>query len=139
MWARYMAIAFVTNGLGIYGLRFLAGTGIRGSHNLAYLFMWYLFGCMVAGLAYFIRNRRPTRSEVVITAGMAVCSILGQLGMVLSMDHGLPGFVVFPVAVGGGMLLVLLAALFFFGERPGMLGLLGIGLGMAALVLLAIG
>lgn len=139
MWARYMIIAFVTNGLGIYGLRILASAGITGSRNLAYLFMWYFFGSLVAGLAYFFRNRKPSRSEIVITAGMAICSILGQLGMVLSMDHGLPGFVVFPVAVGGGMLLVLLAAIFFFGERPGRLGLLGIGLGMTALVLLAVG
>ena len=134
-----MLIAFITNGLGAYGLRFLAGTGVRGSSNFAYLFLWYFWGAAVAGMAYFLHNRKPSRAEVVIAAGMAVCSVLGQLGMVIAMDKGLPGFVVFPLAIGGGMLLVLLAALLFFKERPGVLGFLGIGLGLVALVFLAIG
>jgi hypothetical protein len=136
MWARYMAIAFITNGLGAFGLRLLAGAGLKESHNFLYLLLWYAFGCLTGGAAYFLHNRKPSRIEVAVASGMAVCSVLGQLGMALAMENGFPGLVVFPVAIGGGMLLVLIAALTMFGERPGVHGYIGIGVGLVSLFLL---
>jgi multidrug transporter EmrE-like cation transporter len=138
MWIRLILVAFVTNGLGAFGLRILAGMGLAGRYNFHYLVGLYGGGAIVGALAYFRQNPRPYRRELVITAGMAACSVLGQMGIMLALQRGLPGFVVFPVCVGGGMLLVLAAAVLLFRERLTLAGYLGIGVGFASLVLLAL-
>jgi len=137
MWFRLILIAFITNGLGAFGLRILAGMGFADRYEFHYLVGLYLGGAAVAGLAYFLNNRRPMRRELVVTAGMAGCSILGQIGMMMALQRGLPGFVVFPVCVGGGMLLVLGTAVVFFHERLSAAGYLGIAIGFVSLILLA--
>lgn len=132
-----MLVAFVANGLGAFGLRILAGMGVAGKYNLQYLCALYGGGALLACVAFLIHNRRPERRELVVTAGMALASIFGQLGMMMALEKGLPGFVVFPVCIGGGMLLVLLAATVFFGERLSTYGYLGVVIGFASLILLA--
>lgn len=132
-----MLVAFVANGLGAFGLRVLAGMGVAGKYNLQYLCALYGGGSLLACVAYFIHNRQPERRELVVTAGMALASIFGQLGMMMALEKGLPGFVVFPVCIGGGMLLVLVAAAVFFGERLSTYGYLGVVIGFASLILLA--
>jgi drug/metabolite transporter (DMT)-like permease len=137
MWIRLILIAFITNGLGAFGLRILAGMGLAGRYNFQYLVGLYTGGAVVASLVYFPRHRRPLGRELLITAGMAGCSILGQIGMMTSLQQGLPGFVVFPVCVGGGMLLVLGTAAVCFRERLTFAGYLGVGIGFVSLILLA--
>jgi|SRR5579862_1470787 multidrug transporter EmrE-like cation transporter len=137
MWFRLILVAFITNGLGAFGLRILAGMGFADRYKFHYLVGLYLGGAAVAGLAYFLHNRRPMRRELAVTAGMAACSILGQIGMMMALQRGLPGFVVFPVCVGGGMLLVLGTAVVFFRERLSAAGYLGIAIGFVSLILLA--
>lgn len=137
MWMRLMLVAFFANGLGAFGLRVLAGMGVAGKYNLQYLCALYGGGAFLACIAYLVHNRRPERHELLVTAGMAIASICGQLGMMMALERGLPGFVVFPVCIGGGMLLVLLAAALFFGERLSLYGYLGVGIGFASLILLA--
>jgi drug/metabolite transporter (DMT)-like permease len=137
MWMRLMLLAFFANGLGAFGLRVLAGMGVAGKYNLQYLGALYLGGAVLACVAYLIHNRRPERREIAVTAGMALASVLGQLGMMTALERGLPGFIVFPVCIAGGMLLVLVAAAVFFGERLSLYGYLGVGIGFASLVLLA--
>ena len=137
MWFRLILVAFITNGLGAFGLRILAGMGFADRYKFHYLVGLYLGGAVVAGLAYFLHNRRPLRRELVVTAGMATCSILGQIGMMMALQRGLPGFVVFPVCVGGGMLLVLGTAVVFFRERLSVAGYVGIAIGFVSLILLA--
>lgn len=132
-----MLIAFVANGLGAFGLRILAGMGISGKYNFQYLVALYLGGTILACGAYFSRNRRPRGREIAVTAGMAVASICGQIGMMMALEKGVPGFIVFPVCIAGGMLLVLLTAAVFFGERLSVSGYLGVGIGFASLILLA--
>lgn len=138
MWIRLILTAFITNGLGAFGLRILAGMGLANRYNFHYLVGLYGGGAIIASLAYFLYNRRPLARELVITAGMAACSILGQIGMMTALQQGLPGFVVFPVCVGGGMLLVLGAAVVFFRERLTVAGYLGVGVGFVSLILLAL-
>ncbi|MCX6625938.1 MAG: hypothetical protein NTY38_33715 [Acidobacteria bacterium] len=138
MYTRYMAIAFLTNGLGAYGLRVLAGSGLGNVSNVQYLALWYLAGLLLAGLVYFRRMGRPHAREVVVGSGMALCSLAGQMGMALALSGGFPGFVVFPVAIGGGLLMVVVVGVLLFGERVHPLGYLGIAAGVSALVLLAL-
>ena len=68
---------------------------------------------------------------------MALCSLGGQLGMALSL-RSIPGFVVFPVATGGGLLFVVAVGIGLFHEPMSRLGYLGIATGTTALILLAL-
>ena len=138
MYFKYMALAFLTNGLGVFGLRILAGAGLGHGSNIQYLSLWYLSGCAVAAVIYFWRHRAPLRREVLIGFAMAMCSLFGQLGMALSLSEGFPGFVVFPVATGGGLLFVVAVGVRLFREPMGRIGYLGIATGTMALILLAL-
>ena len=138
MYTRYMTIAFLTNGMGAFGLRILAGLGLAEENSLPYLAIWYLSGLLLAALVYVRRAGAPRVKEAVIGGGMALCSLAGQLGMALALSGRLPGFVVFPVATGGGLLLVVVVGVAVFGERMRPLGYLGVTAGVLALLLLAV-
>jgi len=134
---RYMLVAFLTNGLGVFGLRVLAGLGMGNVQEQQYLSIWYIAGAIVAAVP-FLRLRKPLEHrEWLLGGAMAACSLCGQLGMALSLSNGLPGFVVFPVATGGGLLFVLGIGVLVFRERVSWIGYLGITAGTLALVLLA--
>ena len=138
MYLRYMTIAFVTNGMGIFGLRVLTGDGVANMDVYQYLTIWYLAGALLAAFAYFSKARRPFSREVLIGGAMAASSVCAQLCMARSLSGGLPGYVVFPIATGGGLLLVVAVGIGLFGERMGMPGYFGIGVGTLALILLAL-
>jgi multidrug transporter EmrE-like cation transporter len=136
LYERYMTIAFLTNGLGAFGLRILAGAGLGNVKETQYLAVWYAAGLLLAAGVFLSRKSRPKKKELLIGLGMAVCSLIGQLGMALSLGWGVPGFVVFPVATGGGLVFVVMVGVLVFKERMAPLGYLGIGTGLSALVLL---
>lgn len=138
MYFRYMLVAFLTNGLGAFGLRILVGMGLADRFKLQYLAVWYLAGSGLAATVYLIGRRRPRRLEILIALAMGLCSLLGQLGMALALAGGVPGYVVFPVATGGGMLLVVLAGVLLFRERITLWGYLGVLVGCIALALLSL-
>ena len=138
MYLRYMVIAFLTNGLGAFGLRILAGMGHAPKYNLEYLCFWYLAGAVIALSVYMRQHHKPFRREILIAAGMAACSMLGQLGMALALSRGLPGHIVFPVAIGGGMLFVTAVGVLAFREKLSLYGYIGVPLGFVSLVLVAI-
>ena len=81
-------------------------------------------------LALFLRSpRRPRRSDLLVGAGLGFFSTCGQNSMGLALANGLPGNVVFPVTLAGGLFLVVLAAIFIFRERIGPAGIAGIASG----------
>jgi multidrug transporter EmrE-like cation transporter len=135
---RFMTIAFLTNGLGAFGLRVLAGNGLGTISEIQYLTLWYVLGFVTALVAYMKVSQRPIGKEVLIGSGMAVSSLCGQLGMALSLSGGIPGFIVFPVATGGGMLFVVAVGRLVYHEPMGALGILGILVGLVAMILLAL-
>ena len=71
--------------------------------------------------------------------GFDLSSVVGQLGMAYSLDHGIPGYIVFQVAPGGGLFFVVLVGILFFKERVSGYGAAGIILGMTALAVLTFG
>ncbi len=137
MWIRLMLVAFIANGLGAFGLRYLAAMGVAGRYDLQYLCAMYLGGFLIAGAAYLMHTKALHRRELLVGAGMAFASIFGQIGMMAALEKGIPGFIVFPVCIGGGMLLVLVGAALFFGERLSLSGYLGVAVGFTSIVLLA--
>jgi drug/metabolite transporter (DMT)-like permease len=138
MYLRLMMIAFLVNGLGTFGMHMVSETGSEHVNRLAFMSLWYVSGCVLAAAAYYWNNRRLLRRELLVGGAMGVCSFCGVNGMTLALAAGVPGFVVFPVAMGGGLLMVVATGIGLFRERMGPAGYLGIGLGMLALVLLAL-
>lgn len=138
MYQRYMTMAFLTNGLGAFGLRILAGAGLGHVEAVQYLALWYTAGLLLAAAAFFRLYGRPERKDLVVGSIMALCSLLGQTGMAFALSAGLPGYVVFPVATGGGLLFVVMVGVLLFREPMGPLGYFGIATGVSALVLLAL-
>jgi multidrug transporter EmrE-like cation transporter len=138
MYIRYMLIAFFANGLGAFGLRILAGAGLGKVPATNYLSLWYLSGFVIAALVYFSKYKKFEGRELLIGGLMALCSVCGQLGMALALEAGIDGVVVYPVAIGGGMLFVVAVGIGIFHEPMSWLGYAGIATGAAALVLLAI-
>lgn len=137
-YVRYMLVAFLTNGLGAFGLRVLAGAGLGHVREQQYLSLWYLAGALVASVPFLRLRSRMEPREWLLGGAMAACSLFGQLGMALALTHGLPGLVVFPVATGGGLLFVLAVGVAIFRERVHWAGYLGIVTGTLALILLAL-
>src|SRR5881296_349305 len=105
MYIRYMLLAFLTNGLGVFGLRILAGAGLGNVPPAHYLSLWYLSGCAVAAVVYLRKHDKPARREVIIGGLMALCSACGQLGIALSLQN-IDDIVVYPVTIGGDMLFI---------------------------------
>ena len=137
MWFRLMMLAFFFNGLCPFGLRILAGLGLGARYTALYLVFWYLAGGLFM-LGLFLRSpRRPHRYDILVGAGLGFFSTCGQNSMGLALANGLPGNVVFPVTLAGGLFLVVLAAIFIFRERLGPAGIAGIALGIVSIALLS--
>ncbi len=138
MWFRLMMIAFVLNGLSPFGLKILASLGLADRYTPLYLMFWYLFGGLLILVLYARALRRPSRPDVLVGAGLGVFSTCGQTSMGLALAHGLPGNVVFPVALAGGLFVVVLTAVLVFKERIGPAGIAGISLGIISIALLSL-
>jgi multidrug transporter EmrE-like cation transporter len=139
VWLRLMLVAFVTNGIGPFGLKILAEQGLATRYQAQYLLYWYL-GAFVFAIVALARSRlRPFGREVWLGVLMGTCSLLGQAFTGLALSHGVPGHVAFPLTTGGSLFLVAAAGLLLFKERVGPYGMTGLVLGILALVALSVG
>jgi multidrug transporter EmrE-like cation transporter len=136
-WSKLMSIAFVANGLGPFGLKILTAMGLSAQQS-KYLFWWYAGGALFATAAFATGWRHVRAKELALGATMGLCSLGGQSFTGLSLAHGMPGHIVFPVTTGGSLFFVAAAGIVFFKERVGPYGLVGICLGICSLVLLSI-
>jgi len=137
VWIRLMLVAFVTNGLGPFGLKVLNERGLAAFQS-QYLVCWYLGGA-IFGILAFLPGLRETRlREVALGAVMGLCSLGGQTFTGLSLSRGIPGHVAFPITTGGSLFLVAAAGIFVFRERVGGFGAAGIILGIVALIMLSV-
>lgn len=136
MWISAMLAAFVLNGICPFGLRILAGRGLAQQYTAVYLFYWYLAG-FVFGLLWLLWGLQPiSRANLLIGLVMALASVGGQFFMGLALSGGAPGSVVYMLAMGASMCIVVVGGLLFFHERVGKSGKLGIAIGLLAAVLL---
>jgi drug/metabolite transporter (DMT)-like permease len=136
VWLRLMLIAFVTNGLGPFGLKILTERGLSGFQP-QYLVYWYLGGAVFGALAFLRAGRTVELREITLGAAMGLCSLCGQTFTGLALSNGVPGHVAFPLTTGGSLFLVAAAGIFLFGERVGSYGVAGIILGIVSLIMLS--
>ena len=139
MWYRLMALAFLANGLGPFGLKVLAERGLAERYQYQYLVCWYASGLVLAMIAFSRRRSAPRWPEVWIAAVMGLGSFGGQLGTSLALESQIPGHIAFPITNGGHLFLVSAAGVLLFRERSGPYGIAGIITGMLSLVLLSVG
>lgn len=138
MWFRWMMIAFLFNGLCTFGIRILAGLGLASRYTSSYLVFWYLAGALFLLAVYLRGGERPRLPDVVVGGALGFFSACGQTALGLALAQGLPGNVVFPVTLAGGLFIVVAAGVVIFKERIGPAGLLGVLLGIASIVLLSL-
>lgn len=79
-------------------------------------------------------RRRFGRYELLIGAGVGLPNLLGITTLVSALD-ALPAPVVYPVLGAGSVIVIQLAGVLWFGERPGLRGWAAVALTAAALVL----
>jgi drug/metabolite transporter (DMT)-like permease len=132
-----MLVAFVTNGLGPFGLKILSERNLA-SYQPQYLVYWYLGGAVFGALAFFRGARHVETREVGLGAAMGLCSLCGQTFTGLALAQGVPGHVAFPLTTGGSLFLVAAAGILLFKERVGAYGVGGIVLGIVSLIMLSV-
>jgi multidrug transporter EmrE-like cation transporter len=136
MWFLLMLIVLLTNGMSAFGLKVIAGWALPGSVKFPYLAIWYAAGLAGIGVPMLLRGMRLSRRELLWGALMAALSIAGQVAMAVALDSNVPGHIVFPVAIGGSIFVVVLAGRIFFHERMSRLNIIGIIMGFIAVILL---
>jgi multidrug transporter EmrE-like cation transporter len=136
-WLWLMLVILLTNGMGAFGLKILASWNLPAAVKFPYLTVWYAAGIPLISIPMFLGGKRGGLKEVCWGALFAVLSLGGQLAMAHALELGVPGSVVFPVAVGGSILVVALAGRLFFRERMHLLSWAGVAIGILAVALLS--
>jgi multidrug transporter EmrE-like cation transporter len=138
MWFLLMLIILLTNGMSAFGLKVLAVWGLPPNIKFPYLTIWYAAGLLCIGIPMLFRKEKGGLKEAGWGAVIALLSIGGQVAMATALDSGVPGNVVFPVTIGGSILVVAIAGQLFFGERMSAFSWTGVAIGLLSVVLLSV-
>ena len=138
MWFLLMVVILLTNGMSSFGLKVLSGWGLSGTMKFPYLTVWYAAGLACIGIPMLTRVVKSRLKEAGWGAALAGLSIGGQIAMANALQSGLPGSVVFPVTIGGSILIVASAGCIFFSERMHPLSWAGVATGCVAVILLSV-
>lgn len=133
-----MLIILLTNGMSSFGLKVLPAWGLASSIKYPYLTVWYAAGLSSIGIPMLLKGVRGGRKEIWWGAIIAALSIGGQLAMANALQLGVPGNIVFPIAIGGSILVVALAGRLIFAEKMHPLSWAGVAVGFLAVVLLSV-
>ncbi|MGH2509167.1 MAG: hypothetical protein ACRDHZ_17445 [Ktedonobacteraceae bacterium] len=137
-WALLMIVILLTNGMSAFGLKMLAAWGVGPTVKFPYLTLWYAAGFACIGFPMLAKGIRAGVREMIWGAVLAALSIGGQIAMADALSSGTPADIVFPVAIGGSIIVVAVAGRVFFGEKLHPLSWTGVGAGIVAVVLISI-
>jgi drug/metabolite transporter (DMT)-like permease len=136
-WLPLILLAFLANGLAASSQKVI-GVG-SADYTWQYLVILYAAGSALFALAGLMQTGWPNLREIITASVMAIASVTGNLAMVTAMSHKVPGSIAYPVGNGGSLFLVVLAGVLLFKERVSAFGLAGIGVGIAAVLVLMMG
>ena len=136
MWYRWMALAFFTNGLSQFGVRVMQDMGLAESHGYLYLGFWYLTGLVAAAVLFAITRKKLLLREIALGGLMGLFSAGCWFLVTGALAHGIPGYLAFPVAIGGSLSAVALIGVVVMRERLSIYGYLGVLSGIAGLAML---
>ncbi len=138
MWFLLMLVILLTNGMSSFGLKMIAAWGLPETVKYPYLTVWYAGGLAVIALPMLWKGMRLGKIEVAWGALAGALSIGGQVAMAVALNRGVPGHVVFPIAIGGSIFVVALAGRLMFGERLSAPTAIGLALGFIAVILVGV-
>jgi len=138
MWFLLMLVILLTNGMSAFGLKMIAGRGLPETVKYPYLTVWYAGGLAAIALPMVLKGMRFGKTELLWGGVAGALSIGGQIAMAVALSSGVPGHVVFPIAIGGSIFVVALAGRLIFGERMNPPTALGLALGFVAVVLVGL-
>jgi len=133
-----MLIILLTNGMSSFGLKVMAEWALPATLKFPYLTVWYLAGFVCIGVPTLIKGIRIGWKELSWGAAMVLLSTAGQVAMANALDLKVPGNIVFPVTIGGSILVVVVSGRLFFGEQTNRITATGVILGFLAVILLSI-
>jgi len=131
-----MLVILLTNGMSAYGLKVIAAWGLPETAKFPYLTAWSA-GLLSIGVPVLLQGVRFTLSEVGWSGVLAALSIGGQLAMAVALKLNVPGHVVFQIAIGGSVFILILGGRVLFGEPLNKLTAGGVSFGPAAVLLLS--
>ena len=137
-WFLLMVVILLTNGMSSYGLKVIAAWGLPEASKFPYLTVWYAAGLLILGVPILFRGVHIALREVGWSSILAGLSLGGQLAMAVALKLNVPGHIVFPIAIGGSVFIVLICGRLLFGERMNRLTAGGVFCGLAAVVLLGL-
>jgi drug/metabolite transporter (DMT)-like permease len=135
-WLGLIGAAFVLTGIPQLAQ---AAAARLGDINLwFFLFVTFSAGAIALGIVLRVKRVKARRGLFGYATLAAVGSVAGNFFLLRALAK-LPEPVVFPVSTAGPILAAVLLSVFFFRERIKPLGYVGIGIGLAGIVLLALG
>ena len=137
-WLPLILLAFVANGLAATSQKVLVEVDGRAYESYAWQFYIALYaaGFVVCAAANLTQAGRPNLREFVTGLVMAIASVAGNVSIVMALSKNVPSTVAYPVANGGSLFLVILAGLLLFKEHVNPVGIAGIAVGIAAVLVL---
>jgi len=140
-WAALMAVSFVLNAGCAYCYSLAAH--FQGDGSLAHRLGFLLASGTVLAAGTFVLSllvRRPGSRRASLTIGpvAGLCSFAGGMLLLASLGAGVPGYVLYPAAMGGSSVTVVVLSVLLLRERPGRWGWCGIAAGVVALVLMGL-
>ena len=109
MWFLLMLVILLTNGLSAFGLKLIAEWGLADSVKYPYLTVWYAGGFVALAVPLLFKGMRVGKTEIIWGGVTAALSVGGQVAMAVALTSGVPGHVVFPIAIGGSIFVVAFA------------------------------
>jgi drug/metabolite transporter (DMT)-like permease len=134
-WLPLIMLAFLANGLAASSQKVLVEVG-GGDYAWQFYTVLYAAGFALFAIVSLMNAGRPNRREFATASIMAVASVAGNICIVKALDNQVPGSVAYPVGNGGSLFLVVLAGVLLFKERVHPVGLAGIAVGIAAVLVL---
>jgi drug/metabolite transporter (DMT)-like permease len=133
----WLMIGFLGNGFAQFLQKYLHAIGL-GAYQGSALIAMYATGALFALVLMVAFRGGVRRAEVVSGVGVGLCSYLGNFAVLRALGY-LPAYSVFPIVVGGSILVVALCSWLVLGERLGGSAKWGILCGILAVVLLTFG
>jgi drug/metabolite transporter (DMT)-like permease len=134
-WILFLGTAFFLTG--IPQLSAAAAARLEAINLWFYLFLAFLSGAIVFGLYFLFKKIRPGPGVYYFGCLAALGSVAGNFFTLRSLSK-LPETVVFPVSLTAPVMAAVLLSILFFKEKIKPLGYLGILIGLAGIIMLAL-
>lgn len=132
----WLAIAYVFNGLAQFFEKYLQVHGL-GAYIPTALLLMYGVGIIANVVVCLAARGRVSRLELAWGVGVGLCSFGGNYAVLEALKF-LPAYTVFPIVIGGPIVVVAVCSWLLLGERLSASAKCGIACGIVAIALLTI-